>query len=258
MLLSLLTFLGSARADAAMEAPEDCTRAYVVVSLPATGATDVPLDAVPALLLAGNGVCSYIEWTVTLTGGTTTQSQIHTAGRLVEIFPEAPLEPNTDYVVRIEPADGAGEASEIGFRTGEALATGLVGIPAIQDLEVFMINTDGDIEGEGTILAADSSDGVPYIVALEDEAGFRYALQGTSAQTIPFALDIEGHGEEELCLYAAQRDILGEWFESAAACAVPEALVESDDANPCGGCATGGGGAGFGALIALLFIRRRR
>lgn len=223
-------------------------------SIPATGATDVPLDVSPVVVF--NEDCGTATWTLVLTRGddgveiTRTEA---TVGTIAELAVPSLLDPETAYVLTL--TDTSEREHVIGFTTGtaesEASASPVVtavgggwtesdrmveffayGTPGAHEALLEFVDDDGDVVGAAIVRAG------------EDVS----AVWSRSRPRPP----------EEVCVSLAQRDVAGEWTESEILC--DEVDVVNEDTTPryCSSAA-GGAPAVFTAILAALAgLRRRR
>ena len=127
LLLSVLSAQAEPAGDVACEA------AYVARTLPALGATNLPVDARIVIDLEGDcGGPSFYAlglYTFDEAGAELLVESVEVPfvniNTLLVITPSDELAPNADYVVRILPSDGWGELTEISFTTGEGSVQGL-------------------------------------------------------------------------------------------------------------------------------------
>lgn len=229
-----------------------CALNSVSGSLPASGAVGVAVDVVPTVWVSSGG-CGSVEWEATLVAAEAPDDplvaviqDISVEGELIEL--EAELAPDTAYVIRVLPTDGGGELSEIPFTTGTGVTTPLAGRPEIVELGADWFDgrsslwaTVSPAAGEGALVL--ESGGAPLGAAILGEAATETWVYGTVEDPEPPA---------EVCAIVRQRDLAANWAESEEVCVAPTVQ------DPACGCSTSRSGAGYGALIALLFIRRRR
>lgn len=111
-----LAFLALAAADTGYPL---CEGELTSTTWPPIGATEVPLDAVPAVVFGAHPCDSYIPATATLSpeGGEAIAQATGDAQRgFLELLPSEALLPNTPYVLDI---DATAQTQSAGFSTGE-------------------------------------------------------------------------------------------------------------------------------------------
>lgn len=260
MLLALVTL--PALADA-IAAPQECFTATPSVSVPATGATGVPLDITPAVVFVDGG-CGVGQWQLTLTRGDD-GSELGTViespdDLLLELDLDGELDADTDYVLTLTPLDGTGTQSLVEFRTGATHVVPHGVVPQVSAVEpgwrsdTLALRTVGTVEfgaGGGQDLLT------RWTVSDPDEAfsGVLLATDAVGTEAVRTVL-VEGLGElpDEACLTVETRELDGVWNVSETVCAAVE------DKSPAPGlCATSGGAAGaVGAALALVAALGRR
>jgi hypothetical protein len=131
----------------------DCSGGSVTGTVPAPGATDVPIDIRLAALVVDHGCLTGVDWTFTLTRAdsgalvaeaTTAEAQLVEAA-LGELFPPV-LDPLTAYVFTVR-QDFL--VAEVGFTTGEGLVVGLDGVPMLTDVAAQWQREDGSVRVRG-------------------------------------------------------------------------------------------------------------
>ncbi|MBK9648373.1 MAG: Ig-like domain-containing protein [Deltaproteobacteria bacterium] len=166
-MLFVLTMLSSANAERMIR----CDPIVVGDTRPALGQTGVPIDARLVALFDGSCGASEAYWVELLASdGEVLISERQTlsdraATSLLTLTPEAGLQANTDYVLRVTPSDGW-EMSEVGFTTGEGLVAGLGdGVPALSVEEAWSQRSGGQWRVSGTVrvIAAPDPDGLSLI-----------------------------------------------------------------------------------------------
>ncbi len=257
----LLAAMAHAEPTDDVAAPEECAQTEVWATSPAPLATGVPVDTVPAGLVAA-GNCG--AWTATLSVPATaevvaTVTHGDADGLLIEVDPGGDLDPDTTYTLRFEAVDGGGESSEIGFTTGTGRAAGLDGGPTVESA-IVAVDPDGRAQVQAEITAAGSSDGAT-IVALAIE-GEDAAIDLTSVSG-PATVQLIGFHTfpevpDEVCVVARQRDVAGNWADSPSDCVAPQLQAGSESC----GCAEDRESTDVAASALVLlfagFARRRR
>ncbi len=258
-MLFVLTMLSSANAERMIR----CDPIVVGDTRPALGQTGVPIDARLVALFDGSCGASEAYWVELLASdGEVLISERQTlsdraATSLLTLTPEAGLQANTDYVLRVTPSDGW-EMSEVGFTTGEGLVAGLGdGVPALSVEEAWSQRSGGQWRVSGTVrvIAAPDPDGLSlirvrpgsdYLAELGDFA----EVAAPDAAGVVEVSDVQTRRRrpEELCLEVVQIDGRGVETEPVEACAPVERR----------GCSAVPAAPGLvAAALALLGLRRR-
>ena len=231
-----------------------CETSRFVESLPSAQATEMPVDTVPVAIVSV-GECGSQEWMADLRvaeAGDVVATATLVEG-LLELDPGASLSPDTDYLVGVEPTDGEGELTEIGFRTGTGLAATLDGIPILTDAGARWFAETEILVAGGTVAPATSEDGAS-VLALYVEGEGEPLLAGI-AESASVGLSgkrVVPEPDAEICLVARQRDYAGRWVESEPSCGEPEIVGEA-----CG-CAARVAVLGWVPIwVAALLARRR-
>lgn len=252
MLLSLLSF-ASADADM-MVAP--CMGPMVTATLPEAGATDVPVDALPAFIWQEDcGESGSFVGQLWLGEDLLFEETFLTDGpaqvgvermMLVEV-----LEPNTEYLLRLSGPEGD---QDIAFTTGEHQVAGAAE-PEIADVRTsvsryrwtFWAYTDI------TVVAGEDPDAMSVLMLLNEDG----TLVSASTQPNPVLDDYVagdiGDLPEEICHTLIQEDALGAQSEPIESCWTPEdpGLMEGCSSAPASGSLLAG-------LLGLLLAARRR
>lgn len=231
-----------------------------VGSAPASGATDVPVDARIAVVFSEQCSGSAFTWTATLRDEATLTEVPTTLGSdtiatslLLELFPVEPLAPDTAYLLSVLATDTS-ESVELGFTTGRGEVTSLTGEPTLVTGDVLWLRSlkapittlQVEIEAEP---AADPQGLSVVQVRIPEEPTQLRTFEAT--EPIVEALrwtDIERPAE--VCPQVRQIDGLGvatEWSEGECV-PVP------------GLCSTGGRLSGLEVIgmVAVLWRSRRR
>ncbi|MES2640697.1 MAG: Ig-like domain-containing protein [Myxococcota bacterium] len=228
--------------------------------VPSPGAEDVPVDLRPAITF-GSTCGQPGAWSASLVGvsdgaevGVASADDIALGQtHLLELFPDAPLEPDTAYTFALVPE--LGEALSFGFTTGTHTVAGLTGAPTLTLESARFTPWRGGWPStlEVTIQAAPATDpDALSVLQVKDANGdlaidaFVAPTSGAAARLLTWT-DVDDPGE--VCLQVRQIDGVGvatDW--SAPDCVkVP----------PCG-CSTGGAfTGGLGLLLAPLVLLRR-
>lgn len=258
MLLALVTatFVSPAYAEPTDDfAPEPCGDSKVYVTSPAPVATDVPLDVVPAGLLSKES-CADGTWKATLLVAATGDeivsiTQAESEGRLLEVDPGAPLEPDTIYTLRFEPTSGGGELVEIGFTTGSGTTVGLDGAPSLESSGATwsQIGREGQLTVQAEINAVASEDGATIVAfGVEGQQDLDYtSVTGPATVLLTGFAGSTPEAPDQVCIVARQRDMAGAWTESEPDCTSPDTVR-----NESGGCLNATRGAPTGGLLGLL------
>jgi hypothetical protein len=258
-MLMLLTALSSANADRMIR----CDPIVIGDTRPALGQTGVPIDARLVALFDGACGASEIYWVELLASdGEVLIREWQTlsdraATSLLTLTPEAGLQANTDYVLRVTPSDGW-EMSEVGFTTGEGLVVGLGdGVPEISVEEAWFERSGGQwiVSGRARVIAAPDPDGLSLIRVRPAsdyfaELGDFAEVAAPNVAGVVEVSDVQPRSKrpEELCLEVVQIDGRGVETEPVEACAPVERR----------GCSAVPATPGlFVAALALLGLRRR-
>lgn len=240
-----------------------CEPAGVVLTRPAPGQTEVPINVHPGLVW--DGACAPADrYTLALFDGETelVSEPLAFPGDLAvsHLDPGEPLSPERETIFKVIPELGRGVVTEIYFTTGTGTAAPLTGSPTLDFGAVFGDSASHtalvEVDVEGPVDPDDLSL-VQVLDAVHPErvwgAGAMDAGRWSSSLTLTSWF--EG---DPVCVIPVIYDALGNRLEGEEVCANPEPLPEAG-AAPCG-CVTGGGGAGpaWGMLLGLLAVTRRR
>ncbi|MCB9758578.1 MAG: hypothetical protein H6739_01935 [Alphaproteobacteria bacterium] len=241
-------------------------QAFVSDTIPANGQPFVPLDIRPVAIITG-GQCNPPDgYLLALLKATeagqpvVADAEIDVAQPLTALALDVgqDLEPETDYIFRVTPRDGAGEAIEIGFTTGTDHAQPVgdfVPSLVLRDVTWFPLGDESiEIGVNGVVTAAADDEGLHSVWVVDDTDPSRVVdvlpVRGAEAHTVVGQWTQAERPREDICLSAFQVDGAGvEGGVSAAAC------LEAERAC---GCASGAGSAGLGWLVGLLALARRR
>jgi hypothetical protein len=234
-----------------------CMNTQVEATSPAPLQTDVPIDVVPAALLS-TGNCGSAGWTATLldaaTGTEIASATGSTAdGLLVEVDPGGPLAADSTYTFRVQPEDGGGEVTEIGFTTGSAEAAVLDGVPEVVSDAATWNEDAAQVTIEAQLRAVADTDGDTIIgMALADSPDRLLSLDLLNGPVTTDAFAFFGASEppDEVCIVASQRDLAGRWSTSASNCVAPE--LQESHGEGLGGCLNVTRGTPWG--IASVFL----
>ena len=266
LLLSALTVQAEPAGDVACEA------AYVARTLPALGATGVPLDAQIVVDLEGNcGGPTFYE--LALYGFDESGAELLVESvevpfvdinTLLVLTPSDDLAPNANYLVRILPSDGWGELTEISFTTGEGSIQGLgEGRPEVLSLAAETYDPDAaeiSVTWNAEVKAATDPDGLSVLLALDPadnetiwagavpDANHAY-FSGWLSSTDPLS---------ELCVQFVQVDGSGAWSLPTESCVEIETYEEPKAELPWGCSGAAAPSSAALALLGLLTLRRRR
>lgn len=259
----LVLTLSAANADVAM-APEMCAAASPAQTAPMNGATNVPIDVVPAVVFQDNG-CGSAEWSLTLTrsddGEVIALSTETPDDFLAELDIGADLEPETTYILTITGSTESVVAFTTGF--GSAEPHGLVP-------QVVEVGSAWDNQLQHVVLTASVQSGAvagqDLIVQWHTEGA-----KGGSALTSTF---FEAAGTErehtiiaafgainqpdQWCLTPSIREVNGTWNDGEPACG---AVEDVSDTGMLACNSSAGDVAGSAAVLAgavLLAWRGRR
>lgn len=265
-------FLAAALAqDDAMEADMACMPLQILQTIPATGASDVPVDTTFQLVFDGNCGGS-TAWTFTIVNpsdDTVLASADWTwdgaVPSLASFDPEADLPANTALVLSATGADGYsyyGDVS-VAFTTGAGTVQGLTGTLSAEVASATWYRDSSQAEVTVDVTPATDPDGLSliHIVGGNSQVFVDAATVGQSDPMIWFTQAAE---PDELCVDVTQIDGAGRESEPVTACG---------EADIVGGPLGGGMGCGGGrnttvaqtepASAALLlgglgFLLRRR
>ncbi len=240
-----------------------CEMIRVEQTLPADGASDVPLNAGFRLLFSP-GCDGPSAWTVTLTAADEPVEQVQVNGGYevadadVLVAFAAPFEADTDYVVLVVPNGGWGEPLSVAFTTGAANAVALSGAPAILSLDSEVANPEpgwwaGMIHFEASTLADASGLSVLRVLDVNDNPiKGEYGVSGAEVSG-SFFWTQEENEEGEGCFKVIQENAAG------AVSPVSEVVCVALEAGPAAKrCAHTSGGLGWLSLGLLAVFGRRR
>lgn len=268
LLFALLSPAYAEAFAADVAAPEPCAGATPSFSVPAAGATDVPVNIQPAMVFSTDG-CSSSYWTLTLTdseGAEVATLSGDPGNGLLELPLSEPLLPDSAYLFTALAEDGGSELVEAAFTTGSSEATLHGIVPEVIDLGAMWFESDGSVvinptvaygEVPGGELIARWNDGPPdqvgsSVVHRRDSAG----AEAESRYTSQVFTDVR---PEEWCVFAETRELDGTWNTGEELCAEPLVGVVGEEPTACS-CSVGGEAAGawVGLVGAAALIRRRR
>lgn len=256
-MLLLLAPLATAEANM-LYAP--CMTPMVGETLPAQGATAVPVDIQPVALVFDGG-CQLSETFLvelledsgdaepTLLASETFTWSGTAAGEVLRLAPGANLAAETDHLLRITPSSG--ELSEVAFTTGTGAVQGLGGTPSLEASQATLYGrgADASLTVGWWLTPAPDPDGLS-VVQLFDAEGVAVAADvawGTEPLELYHWPAAEGR-PREVCASAAQTDGAGR------VSSVPE-LCQAVERS---GCTTAPGPLALGPLALLLALGRRR
>lgn len=266
LLLSVLSAQAEPAGDVACEA------AYVARTLPALGATNVPVDARIVIDLEGDcGGPSFYAlglYTFDEAGAELLVESVEVPfvniNTLLVMTPSDELAPNADYVVRILPSDGWGELTEISFTTGEGYVQGLGEArpevlsmsaetydPRAAEISVTWnaeVKAAADPDGLSLLIALDPADNETIWAGAVPDADHAY-FNGWLGSTDPIS---------ELCVQFVQVDGAGEWSLPTESCVEIQTYEEPKGELPWGCSGAAAPSSAALALIGLLTLRRRR
>ena len=230
--------------------------AAVVDTVPRSGATNVPVDLRLAAVFEGDcGGPSTVTLVLTQADdgtevATTSLAWTGASGQIYELFPDAELSPETEYVFTVLPDDGSGEVTEIGFTTGTGRVSGFEGMPALVIESATSSRDSGVILTTGTLSAAEDPERLSLIVMTASGAGSGSAvvsMDGAGARQ-----DTWTGGAGELCVQVTQIDATGLAVDGEPACAEVEVTGSLFGCN-----SAGAGASALGVLLAIGLVRRR-
>ncbi|MES2644920.1 MAG: Ig-like domain-containing protein [Myxococcota bacterium] len=234
-----------------------CNGFDVTDTVPMTGAENVPVDARPAVTFAPgcsgatdwSAVLARTEDSVGIAFATGLQDELDLS-RLLEVFPEADLDPTTGYTLTLSSFEG--EAITAGFTTGTGRVAGLDGAPTVTVERTTSDRANGALTVDLLVTPAADPDGLS-ILQVKDGALNRgvqsFVVPPTGDMTFPI---VWGNSDQpdEVCPQVRQLDGAGvptEW--STEACVAVAAC----------GCASTSPSAGLlGLALALALTIRRR
>lgn len=253
MIAALWMGVAAARADAAYY----CEIAGLESTVPASGATDVPIDLAPALVFVGD--CG-IDAPITLALRTPAQpepvfEQEFTYDAFVQsgtawlLEPSwGVLEPDTAYTVEI--TSSFAESRQFGFTTGSRQAEPLSGVlPGVsiafasqrrESSYAFPLELELDLTTAGP-------DAGLFLVRTGDDARGLLVVPDGGVATIGWTAS---EWTREVCVTVVERDAFGTWHGPS-----DEACAEVEGAR---GCMHAPPWLGLLALAPALAIRRRR
>ncbi len=255
-----LLALSSAFADAAFAAPEMCMAATPSQTAPANGATNVPLDVVPAVVFIDNG-CGNSEWVLTLTRDADGEVIATTNDPSQDFLAELPLDADLDAETAYTLTISGTQESVVSFTTGAALVQPHGLVPEVLDLGASWDNVVQQVVLDGTVhngaaagqdlivqWRSASSDGSSELTNTFVDAA------GTDAQR-SYAAGSSIGLPSEWCLTPSIREADGTWNDGEQSCGA----VEDVSSDPIFSCSTGGGSAsGLAALLASASLLARR
>ncbi|MES2644921.1 MAG: hypothetical protein V4850_35875 [Myxococcota bacterium] len=243
----------------------DCSGGSVTDTVPAPGATGVPIDIRLAALVIDAGCLTGVDWAFTLTRAdsgalvaeaTAAESELVATG-LGELFPPV-LDPLTAYVFTVE-QDFL--VAEVGFTTGEGLVAGVDGVPILTDVAAQWQREDETVRVRGgtsvtwNATPAADPDGLSILQIPDDATERDHAthLAETGSGWMFWAGDSR---PAQVCPKVRQIDGKG----VATAFSAP-VCVDVEDVTPAGCQSTPAPLTGLGmlgALVSVLLRNRRR
>lgn len=220
-MVTLLSSLAFADAAAEMDmAP--CMEAYVSATVPAAGATDVPVDVAPALIWADD--CSMggsFQLRLELDGELVAEHRVDAASGSRSGVGRMPLEqellPNSEYRLVIQ---DSWQETELLFTTGEGLVQGAAP-PVVDSFSVEAWENGDGFSLSGSLSATQGAD--PDELSLLILRSLEGEVLAASDQTSSwlwfneFSQDVP----EELCVELVQQDGAGTESDPVVSCAVP-------------------------------------
>ncbi len=257
----LLLSLSAAFADVTdVAAPEMCMAATPSQTFPGNGATNVPLDVVPAVVFTDNG-CGNSEWVLTLTrdedgevAGTVNDAA---PDFLAELALDADLDADTAYTLTIS---GTQEAI-VTFTTGAALVQPHGLVPEVLDVSATWEDVTQQVVFSGNVLNGASA-GQDLIVQWQtaapgggDELKNTFVdAAGTQAEHVYVAAG-SIDAPSDWCLTPSIRKDDGTWNVGEEVCGEVDDQSSDDPFS----CSTGGGSSSaFAALLASASLLARR
>ncbi|MCB9744918.1 MAG: hypothetical protein H6740_20170 [Alphaproteobacteria bacterium] len=243
-----------------------CLDQQVWDTVPAADAVDVPVDLQPSVLFS-HGACatdkrftisllSRIEGQEALVAQVELDSPADTPTPWAPLDLDAPLEPYTDFILRVESLDGFGGLVELGFETGEGSVQGHAGAPSLDSLSHTWSRRRGQVSRslDAELTAAPDPDGLGVVLLRDaEDPQLVYGAQTVDDTQLFMFVELSPVSEPEpICAEAVQLDGRGEITgQSEVICAEAQRL----------GCSVGGGrgslALALGAILGLIRRRRR-
>ena len=183
-----------------------------------------------------------------------------TGMNLMELVPDASLQPNTTYELTIEASDGWEIYTAVSFTTGEGLVEGISGKPSgtMESVIIYDEGQWGEVEATYSVVPVNDSDEVSVIIVYDEEDPEIpvHAFNFKQAENSQVALwSMESPFPTGLCLKAVQRDGKGDLSELSAPFCVPVDIV---NVSGICSCASSTQMVWFTPLLALFVLRRRQ
>jgi hypothetical protein len=236
-----------------------CAASQVTATVPTNGATGVPIDARPAVLITAPGCAGPATWDLVLLRADDASEvaagsfPADATDGLLELFPDVALDADTAYTFRATP-DGRGEITEIGFTTGSGVVAGLDGGPtAVVDTATFAGRT-GTLTVEWSAEPAADPDGLSIVTLHDPDLDVGIAVPASAATDVVSFWGVGGR-PGDFCPEVSQID--------GAGVATDPVSVECVHVTGWLGCDSTGGGPlrgaqGAGWLLACGLLARRR
>lgn len=267
LLLAFAAALADTAAGIAAMDMAPCTAGFASFSQPMPGATGVPLDVSPAVVIEAEGCGVPGEWTLTLKtsvdGAVVHTVALSAASGLAELTPDGLLLPDTDYVLIVEPNDMSAGPAEIAFTTGFDTSVADAPVPTLSAVSAQFDAGTPRLSLDATATLGQTA-GRDLIVQFLDASKDPYAAtsvitdvsaMGTSLGASWSSTRARMSAPASWCVAARARNIDGSWAESEVTCVDVE-VVDSVGR----GCNAGAGvpvAAGVMLAMAALGARRR-
>lgn len=223
---------------------------------PAAGATDVPIDAVPAVLVDSS--CSGLESELAVVLSTDDGAVVHEEAWTASS--EAPLHrlqgldallPEAGYLLAVDSDDGTIHY-EAAFTTGVESATALEGAPSLGFVDA-PVWSRGETSLQVEVSSVADPDGLGFVgVAFADspEEAATAWLVGEGGSTEAHAQRLDEAAPDEVCVVPVQWDAAGRRVAGEKVCQAVEASL----------CSTAGGASAsaVAAALGLVALGRRR
>ncbi len=223
---------------------------------PAAGATDVPIDAVPAVLV--DSYCSGLESELAVVLSTDDGAVVHEEAWTASS--EAPLHrlqgldalaPEAGYLLAVDSADGTIHY-EAAFTTGVESATPLDGAPSLSFVDA-PVWARGETSLQVEVSPVADPDGLGFVgVAFEEspEEAAAVWLVGEGGLFEAHAQRLEEAAPNEVCVVPVQWDAAGRRLAGETVCQAVEASLCST--------ASGASASAVAAALGLVALGRRR
>ncbi len=234
-----------------------CSPVVVTESLPAAGATNVPVDVQPTLVF--DGQCGSFSYVIDVTNPLTSEVlatadwTATTLPAIATLVPSAPLPFDTDLILSANSTDGSTYAiATVPFHTAAAVIPPLDGVLVVDVIDASYVEGEVADQLTATVRVTPITD--PADLSLVQITGADGTIWRSPAELAdPLTFTWLGTATEQVCFEAVQLDGRGGEIGPARDCATLE-LTEP------AGCGCDGTRApiGLGAVAVLFLARRRR